>query len=156
MSSTVELRTLKAQPVVSIRRKTSMDQLQAAFQEILPTVFNFLKSRGLTPAGPPFGRYHSFSLEKIDLEAGLPVAKAPALTDEDGPLQAGELPAGEAAVLMHLGPYDDLKRTYDALEGWLADHRREPSGGPWELYLTDPMAEPDPQKWQTEVIWPLR
>lgn len=153
--NTIEVRTLKSQPVVSVRRDTSLDQLQAAFQDILPTVFNFLKSRGLTPTGPPFGRYHCFRPEKIDLEAGLPVEKAPSLTDEDGPLQASELPGGEAAVLMHVGPYDDLKRTYDALEAWFAENGREAAGGPWELYVTDPGAEPDPQKWQTEVIWPI-
>ena len=25
----------------------------------------------------------------------------------------------------------------------------------WEYYLSDPETEPDPEKWQTRVIWPF-
>ena len=30
----------------------------------------------------------------------------------------------------------------------------EPSGGPWESYLTDPGSTPDPADWRTEVCLP--
>ncbi|MCA9790769.1 MAG: GyrI-like domain-containing protein [Candidatus Eremiobacteraeota bacterium] len=152
MTGTVEIRKLKQQPVVSIRRTTTMAQLPTAFGEILPRVFQELQRRGVQPAGPPFGRYHSFSSDSIDLEAGLPVTEVPAV---EAPLQASALPACEAAVLVHMGPYDNLKSTYDALRRWFEENGREPGDGPWEYYVTDPMSEPDSSKWKTEVIWPF-
>ncbi|MGE0489174.1 MAG: GyrI-like domain-containing protein [Vulcanimicrobiota bacterium] len=150
--SKVEIRKFERQPVVSIRCQTTMAQLSASFGEILPRVFQELQARGAAPAGAPFGRYHAFSPDSIDLEAGLPVTEAPTV---DPPLQASELPACEAAVLVHLGPYDNLKATYDALEAWFKEHGRSQGGAPWEVYLTDPGSEPDSSRWKTEVIWPL-
>jgi AraC family transcriptional regulator len=32
----------------------------------------------------------------------------------------------------------------------------EPAGAPWEVYVTDPGAEPDPSKWRTDIFFPVR
>jgi AraC family transcriptional regulator len=29
------------------------------------------------------------------------------------------------------------------------------TGDPWEVYVTDPGDEPDPSKWQTELVYPI-
>ena len=73
----------------------------------------------------------------------------------DGEVAAGELGGGEAAVGMHVGPYDTLHETYSAMQAWIVSQGRRPSSSMWEVYLTDPEQEPDPAKWQTEVYWPV-
>ena len=30
-----------------------------------------------------------------------------------------------------------------------------PGGAPWEYYVTDPAAHPDPADWRTEIFWPV-
>ena len=32
----------------------------------------------------------------------------------------------------------------------------EGAGAPWEVYVTDPGAEPDQSKWRTEIFFPVR
>jgi effector-binding domain-containing protein len=102
--------------------------------------------------GAPFARYHSFG-DLVDLEVGVMVA---APITPDGNVQPGQLPAGPAAIAVHAGPYESLGSTYEVLERWLAASSHQANGGPWELYITDPSAEPDPSRWLTEIIFPLK
>ena len=75
----------------------------------------------------------------------------------DGKVKPGELPAGPAAIAIHMGPYESLGGTYDAMSAWLeSSPDYVANGGPWELYITDPSAEPDPARWLTEIIYPLK
>lgn len=36
------------------------------------------------------------------------------------------------------------------------DAALEAAGAPWEVYVTDPGAEPDQSKWRTDIFFPLR
>ena len=53
-------------------------------------------------------------------------------------------------------PTRACRATYAAIEAWIASTGHTASGGPWEIYLTDPSQEPDPSRWLTEVIYPLQ
>ncbi|MDE1939391.1 MAG: GyrI-like domain-containing protein, partial [Alphaproteobacteria bacterium] len=76
----------------------------------------------------------------------------------DGHVKAGTLPAGRYATHRHFGGFDGLKTTTGALFDWisaqnLASDTDENSR--WAARLetchTDPLAEPDETKWETEV-----
>jgi effector-binding domain-containing protein len=67
-----------------------------------------------------------------------------------------ELPAGPAIATVHVGPYQDLLRAHQALAAWAGARGREASGPAWEVFLTNPLQEPDPQKWRTKVFLPLK
>jgi hypothetical protein len=56
---------------------------------------------------------------------------------------------------VHVGPYDELARTPQALERWLAARDLVTDGGPWEVYWTDPGLERDAAKWRTEIVQPV-
>ncbi len=88
-----------------------------------------------------------------ELEAAVPVDRPVA---PKGRVKPETLPAGEAVVAMHVGPYVELGRTHERTERYLADHGLEPRGACWEEYLTDPGMEPDPAKWRTRVVWPVQ
>ena len=45
---------------------------------------------------------------------------------------------------------------YDALHVWIREQEKEIAGSRWESYLTDPGKEPNPAKWKTELLWPIR
>jgi len=45
---------------------------------------------------------------------------------------------GPSLQILHVGPYDDLPRTYDALRAYAAQHGLELSGYCRELYLNNP------------------
>ena len=149
----------------------------------------------------------------LDMECAMPVATRVA---GSGRIAAGKLPATLAAVTTHVGPYDQLGRTWSNLKGvtyltsqgrkrlysvgshvlslpyergskdpsrarlfprswatrrkcivtlvkyvslnlneWIVREGLEPAGVPWEVYVTDPGAEPDPSKWRTDLYFPV-
>lgn len=149
----IGIETTKAQPVASIRVKTTPDKISTTLAELLPEVMRHLDRSGVQPAGPPFSRYHTRGAGEIDLEAGIPVAKPIA---GEARVQAGELPAGKAAMTWHVGDYRLLHQTYAFLERWMKANQHAPSGAPWEFYVQDPAKNPDPAKWQTQIFWPIK
>lgn len=142
---------LSAQPVLSMRFEVAPAQLAAKFAEVLPAVFGHAAQGSAPPCGMPFARYHGFG-ETVDVEAGVPT-QGPGQGTET--ISVSELPAGPAAVTMHVGPYDKLGDAHQALAEWAKANGKSVSGGPWEIYVSDPSQQPDPAKWETKVFLPL-
>ena len=136
-----------------------MDGIPAFMDTAFPELFAAVGAAGLVPGGPPFSRYFAFGPDRVELELGVPLAEIPGgpqrAFDGAGRVQPGDLPAGQVAVGWHVGPYDTISVTYERLIAWVAEQGREPAGAMWEVYLTDPTAEPDPADWRTEVLVPL-
>jgi effector-binding domain-containing protein len=157
--STVEIQQLRRQPVVSVRQTIPVADLTRAQGESLQLLWRLLRDRGVTPAGPPFVRYHTFGGVDTDVETGVPVADEIA---GEGPISSGELPAGRAAVTEHLGAHDRLGEAYQRIEEWLAGNGER--GGPaWEIYHwidlsrePDPSTWPAPDKWRTHIVQPIK
>ena len=151
-SSKIELRVLRSHHTASVRREVGSNDIAEALGNMFRAVRETLAAQRIEAVGAPFARYHSFG-DIIDLEAGVMVSTPIAASGEVKPSQ---LPAGPAAIAVHAGSYETLSATYEAMQRWLAASPHQPNGGPWELYITDPSAEPDPSRWLTEVIFPLR
>ncbi len=144
---------LGAQPYVGIRATTTMDKLAAIMGQLFGEVHGYLQRCGQEPAGMPFSIYHSMEGDTVELECGMPVGSRMDGTDR---VQPGQLPCGTTATVTHLGPYDDLPRTWTALTEWIRSQGLEAAGAPWEVYVTDPGAETDQSKWRTDIFFPVR
>ncbi len=153
MTSEFTTRQIDAQPIVSIRTKTTMDKIGKVMGPLFGEVYGYIQQSGQAPAGMPFAIYHAMDGGSLDLECGMPVAAPVAGTDR---IRAGELPGGTAATVTHTGPYDDLRQSWAALTEWMKSQGLEPAGAPWEVYVTDPGAEPDSSKWRTDIFFPVR
>jgi effector-binding domain-containing protein len=151
-SSNIELRVLQPHQVASVRQEVSQALVTQSLGQCFRQVREALAEQGVATDGSPFARWHTWG-EHVDMEVGLIVPQA---ITAAGEVKPSELPGGPAAIAVHAGPYEGLRATYDAISAWLTRAGREASGGAWEIYLTDPSAEPDPTRWLTEVIFPLR
>ncbi len=145
------------QHYVGIQARVTMEELGRVIPPLWPDVFAWLAERGVAPAGPPFIRYLVVDMdEELEVEAAVPIAEA---VSGDERIQAGVLPRGAYATLIHTGPPEDLVAANAALLRWGAESGAEwqMSGERWaariESSLTDPSAEPDRNKWQTEVAY---
>lgn len=110
-----------------------------------------LASQRIEPAGPPYVRYFPVGQHRFHVEAGFPVHRQIDIQAEVGPTT---LPAGPALVTVHVGPYDEVSEAYERIAAWAAEHGVTTGTDPWEVYLTDPTADPDPAAWRTEVVVP--
>jgi effector-binding domain-containing protein len=149
----ITVKELAPQPMVSIRTTCHAAVIGSTLAEILPEVFRYIRENDVYPCGPPFTRYHGFSDTEVDIEGGMPV-KTP--LPGKARIRAGELPGGRVATTIHIGPYERLPEAHDALHAWMREQEVEPAGPQWECYISDPGKEPDPNKRQTELVWPIR
>jgi effector-binding domain-containing protein len=148
-----EIKNFPVQPAASIRATTTAEGLREFFDEALPEVWRHLESSGVEPAGPPFAVWHEYDPQRIDVETGFPVPEG---IEGAGRVVASELPGGRAVVTWHTGPYDGLGEAHNAVSAYIDDQGLAVGGPSREVYWTDPGAEPDPSKWKTEVIWPIK
>jgi effector-binding domain-containing protein len=65
-----------------------------------------------------------------------------------------EIPGGSHAVALHVGSYDTLSQTYDALYQWVHENGHNDAGPPFESYIVDPQGKPE-SEWRTEVLVPI-
>jgi effector-binding domain-containing protein len=144
-----------AQPYAGVRARVTIAELGKVVPSLWPDVFAWLGRHGIVPAGPPFIRYHVVDMDGVlEVEAGVSVTDA---VPSDGHVQAGVLPAGRYAVLIHTGPPQELVGANATLLDWGLAHGLEWQrngniwGGRVEFSLTDPRQEPDPTRWRTEV-----
>jgi effector-binding domain-containing protein len=154
---TVEQRN--EQHYVAIRAKVTMQDFASVIDASFPEVFAWLGKHGTAPAGAPLIRYLVIDMAtQMEVELGVPVATA---VQGDARVSSGVLPAGRYVALVFTGDYSGLMGANKVLLDWAAEQglvldqhstdKGDAFGGRVESYLTDPRAEPDSSKWETEV-----
>ncbi|MBS1708586.1 MAG: GyrI-like domain-containing protein [Armatimonadetes bacterium] len=86
------------------------------------------------------------------VECVVPVAPS---TAPQGGATIKDFAATSAFMGVHQGHYQTLKDTWTELWNEVGRLGLQPSGPPWERYMTDPEEEPDPNNWVTEVYVPV-
>lgn len=120
---------------------------------ILPAVFGHATAEGIAMVGPPVVLYVQWGPGMVTLHAGMPVAPGSTGT---GDIEVAVLPATDAAVTIHTGPYDSLGEAHAAMETYLHENDLSGAGPVREVYLTDPGEVPDPAEWKTQIVWPVK
>ena len=146
---------LSPQSTLTTRLTVLLPEMGAKLSEAFSTVHDYATSHGAELTGGPFVRYHAHdeAAHSFEVEAGYPVA---APVSGEGEVASSSLPGGRAASLLHVGPYQELGASHWALQGWVQREGHQPSGGPWEVYITNPHEEPDSSKWETLLYLPLQ
>jgi DNA-binding transcriptional MerR regulator len=154
MQYDVRVREDRAQPIVSLRDRTSLAQMASFWGSAYGEVFRAIAEQGARPAGPPFSIYHDpeFRDDDIDVEVGVPVDEA---VVPGGRLVGRTLDGGPVAYTLHVGSYEEIGAAYRAVSGWIQAHGHTMSGAPREVYLVGPGQAPDPSGYRTEIVWPL-
>lgn len=116
-------------------------------------VFQYAVSNGLELRSPPTTLYVEWGPGMVTIHAGMMVAAA---ASPPAGMHVATLPASDAAVTMHTGPYDGLGKAHAAMEQFLAQHDLQKAGPAREIYVTDPGEVPDPAQWKTQLVWPVR
>lgn len=151
MLTDIELRNLEEQATAVIRWRGPADEIGEGVRHGIGRSYEVVQRAGIEPSGPPVVRYLSMGPE-FEAEIGWPV---PTAFSGDGDVVASSLPAGRVAFVSYFGPYEGVGEAYEAIQKWCAEQGIHPSGAPWESYLTDPEAEPDTSKWQTDLYQPV-
>lgn len=91
--------------------------------------------------------------DKLRYDACITIADG---IEGEGEVGVQDIPGGEYATYLHIGPYEKLEQAYaDFLGKWLPQSGREPGESFFEKYLNDPQTTP-PEKLQTEIYIALK
>lgn len=139
------------QPTLAVRTRASVERLPEVLGPAWGSILAYAANMGVEPSGPPFVVFLNMDMQDLNLEIAFPFDRP---LDGEGDVRPGTLPAGEAVETVHVGPYDQLKDAYEALEGWMKANGRVAGGPPHEHYLNDPQDTP-PGELRTRIVWPL-
>ncbi len=151
-AASVEIVELQTVRVAAIRSVVATEDVPDFMSDALEMVASTLREAGAAPAGPPFARYFSMGADGLDVAAGFPVAEPVPVA---GLVRPGELPAGPAAVAIHVGPYDGLEAAWAALRRRTDELGRRRGDDPWEVFVVGPGSGVDEAEWRTQLVWPL-
>ncbi|MFC0875029.1 GyrI-like domain-containing protein [Saccharicrinis sp. FJH2] len=111
----------------------------------------------LEVAGHPLSIYNDFGMDGglVNIIAAIPVQGE--ITEMDG-IVSGMLPAGKALKVQHLGKYENTGNAWSAAFSYIRYNKMKADNSKqaFEIYTTDPMMEPDQDKWETIVYVPLK
>ncbi|HSV42420.1 MAG TPA: GyrI-like domain-containing protein [Methanomassiliicoccales archaeon] len=144
----VELESVEC---MAIEEEVDNDKIPAVMGRAFQDLSVFFQKNNVVMVGPPFAYYHSWGDRKTRMTVGFPVTHQ---TKSDGRVGPFTLPGGTVANAMHIGPYNKLVESYMAMHAWMSNNQLVPADKMWEVYLTDPDQEKDPEKWMTSMYWP--
>ncbi len=104
------------------------------------------------PIGPPAAFSPMLDESTFDLRVGWPIGTGEV---PPAPIERHVVPAGPAAVYVHVGEYSGLHQVWRRICESLNEDGVEPHGEPHELYETSPEEVDDPSEHVTRIVWPL-
>jgi effector-binding domain-containing protein len=147
-----ELVDVEAATTAVIGAVVAMDELVGFFDRSFPRLASVISEQGVAIESPAFALYHGPPAEMVDLEVGF-VTDRP--VQPDGDVRVGSLPGGRVARLVHEGGYDQLGASWERLRSWIDARGLVPGDALWELYVTEPSPDMDPDRLRTELNWSL-
>jgi DNA-binding transcriptional MerR regulator len=144
---------LDPQWVISQRHEASLARLNELQLRAADELRAVAGAHGASSVEPEVVLYHS-GLESIhgpviDTEVCLPIPNESA----DAVPGAWLLPGGEAAALIHRGPWDEIRRAYVALYAWVAHEGLDVIWPARESYLITGDHTDDPREYVTSIAW---
>ena len=152
MDYNIELKEQGLQPVLSIRKTTSVGNLPQEIGKAYGSIMQYLQELGEQPAEAPYTAYYNLDMEHLDVEMGFPVSKQLA---GKGEIKAGSIPAGKYVECMYKGPYAEMVPVYEAMSKWIAEKGLEAVGTSYEVYYNSPAEVPESEL-LTKILMPVK
>lgn len=149
----LHLEVVDAQRVLVVEDRSHQDEMSTVIPRQIEEVGTYLRELGARAVGPPLCICPFPDEEGMILAtSGWPVGDE---VPGRGRIEARTLPATRALVMKHEGPYQALSSSYKLLEQVMAENGLTAAGDPREIYVTDPEEVPDPNDYETLIVWPI-
>lgn len=153
MVPAVSVHVVPTRKLAAVARQVRLGEVGSAWRPALDLVWAYLGTHpGLRTDGHNVFLYrhpeHRDDLMQVDL--GVEVTRS---FESCAEVHEVDTPAGEAAVARHVGPYDRLSETHNAIHAWAAANKRTMAGYSMEIYgdWSD-----DTSKLETTVVYLLQ
>ena len=154
MAYIVTVETVQPRILAVVRKRVAMDRIAQEFRPALDKVWAFLnKNPGLRTDGHDVFFYHHETPTIMPIDFGVEVTRSFAgASPGSGEVACVTTPAGEAAQVVHCGPYDQMRGAHTVLHQWCVANKRRIGIHSLEIYgdWSD-----DPAKLETTIQYML-
>lgn len=152
MSTKISIEAVQPRRLAAVRRRVHLQEIATTWRPALDKVWEFLKQHpGLRTDGHNVFLYHHPPNRQsaMSIDFGVEVSRAFA---PEGEISLAETPAGKVLTAMHIGPYERLSETHNAIHAWATANKLSFAGKSWEIYgdWTD-----NPAKLETRIEYLL-
>jgi len=84
----------------------------------------------------------------MDVDFGVEVSHT---FEPQGEISGAITPAGNVATAIHIGPYDRMRETHNAIHAWAKANKMNFAGKSWEIY-GDPSDDPSKTEVRIEYL----
>jgi effector-binding domain-containing protein len=145
----VDVVEVEATVIASVRQRVAWSDLPRLVPQLLGEVWDFLRSAPVEKRGHNVAVYRDPRTQDIDVECGVQVSGTFA---DAGRVRQSVTPSGRAAHAIHIGPYGEMGKAYDAIKAFGERHGLA-AGIHWEVYGD---WNEDPAQLRTDVFGLLR
>ncbi len=139
-----------ARILITVRDTASAATVTMKLSKMYNKISRFLKSANLPPTGSPIAIFHNSSNHNLDIEACVPVDSIVKVPEGINCLTKN---SHKALMVKYFGSYKSISVAYKAIEIYLIENGIQITGPGWEEYVTNPLVEPDTNKWQTNIYY---
>jgi len=143
---------MPAMVLITVRDTASATTITLKLPKMYSKISRFLKSGSLPPAGSPMAIFYNNSNRNFDIEACIPVDSVVKVPEG---LNCRLKNEQKTIMVKYFGPYKYISGAYYALERYINNTGLLVIGPGWEEYVTNPLMEPDSNKWQTNIYFPV-
>ncbi len=152
MIDTPKVTRTAAQPTAMIHLTIPREDVRKVMGPGIDEVRAATAAQGVAVTGPWLTHHLRMDPKVFDFEICVPVASP---VSPAGRVKPGKLPASRVARTVYHGGYEGLGEAWGELGKWITAQGLKHAEDLWEVYVTDPAANPDPSTWRTELNWPL-
>ncbi|WP_323788583.1 SRPBCC family protein [Psychroserpens sp.] len=131
-----------------------MSNFKEKMQEMLPKVGAYAIANNISMAGKPFVIYHKWDPENdaVMFSCCVPTTSKVITTEAD--IITGQLDPFKTVKTVLKGDYENLQEAWDKTMAYIETNNlvQTETGPMIESYLTDPISQPNPAEWITEIF----
>ena len=143
-----------SQMAIGIKVESDMLNMTQVMGSSFGKLVDYTGKTGAQRAGMPFAIWYQWQdTTKFIFECALPVAGK---LKGEGDIRFFNTYAGKAVTIEHWGSYETSGNSWEVLMDYVKDNNLEANGDPYEVYMTDPTTEPNPEKWLTVLYHPVK
>lgn len=134
MPADVHIVNAPSRVLAAVRRRIRIEQIAQTWRPALDQVWAFLRQNpGLRTDGHNIFLYHHPANRQLpmDIDFGVEVTRS---FEPSGEVTPTQTPAGKVASALHIGPYERLGETHQAIHTWAAANEMSFAGKSWEIY----------------------
>lgn len=153
--SAVQIREVKtfAMPFISIKDSCSVSEMDSRMMKSVNSLKKYIAKNDLSTAGAPITFYHVWNPPATVVYE--PAMRLNEVAEGKDEFNSGITHSGKAVMAIHVGSYESMEESWNALDAYVQSKGYNVIGSPWEEYIRYSDNEPVAENYLTHIYMPV-